>query len=89
MDNPRDPLNQLTQSMIEDRSSREHPVNSVDDGSEELAAAQRRERIENGGLTLSAEQLAFAKVLGRILAERWAEEMESGPRSSSPPQALG
>jgi hypothetical protein len=87
MDNPRDPLNQLTQSTIEDRSDGKRPTSNVQDGPEEIPVAKRHEESKDDRLALSAEQIAFAKVLGRILAERWAEEMESGRRSSSPPQA--
>jgi len=89
MDNPRDPLNQLTQSTIEDRSDGKRPTSRVQDGAEKIPVANRHKESEDDQLALTAEQIAFAKVLGSLLAQRWAEDLEGGRRSSSPPQASG
>ncbi len=81
MDSPQDPLNQLTQSTIEDRSDGKRPTSNVQNGPEEVPVAKRHEGFEDDRLALSAEQIAFAKVLGSILAERWAEESNVGCQS--------
>jgi hypothetical protein len=82
MDNPRDPLNQLTQSTIEDRSDGKRLTSNVQDGPEEIPVAKQHEGFEDNRLALSAEQIAFAKVVGSILAERWAEESNAECQST-------
>jgi hypothetical protein len=80
MNESRNPANRLIPATGAERSSREGPKAEALDSY--LSLAQKGPAIdEDEQPTLSAEQLAFAEVLGKALAAKWAETLSA--RSAS------